>query len=249
VYFPPENRHNRKSRKFGLVVLQDNSTGFFFTLLPDARQSVTLDALPKRPIEMARLFLSQDLNDRAIGLGAINAISQFFFKQCKFNPPDALNPLGNFDFKKSDHVGMVGFFPALVKKLRKQQIPLTVIELDKQLVQQDEEFTVTLDVSQLAQCNKILCTASTLINDTVDEILNHCKAAEQVALLGPSTGCFPDPLFEKGISVIGGSVVNDYALLEQRCNDDIDWSGTVTKYALTKDTYPGFKALAQGIKL
>src|SRR5690606_21427978 len=37
IYLPPPQVAGEKSRKFGLVVLKDRSTGFFFTLLGDER--------------------------------------------------------------------------------------------------------------------------------------------------------------------------------------------------------------------
>ena len=45
------------------------------------------------------------------------------------------NSLGSLDPQPGDHFGMVGFFPPLVRRLRAQNINLTVIELKEALVQ------------------------------------------------------------------------------------------------------------------
>lgn len=245
IYTPPPRNKHKKSRKFGLVVLQDNSTGFFFNLLDDDRrlQQSVIEQMPTDLMELVELYAQPDVGLRALGLGAINALSQFFFSSTGFIPDTASNPLGGFDFSPSDHVGMVGFFPGLVSQLQTSGIPLTVLELDPGLVRQEDRLQVTLDPRQLNDCNKILCTASTLINDTVDDILEQCRQADQVALIGPSTGCIPDPIFDLGITVIGGSLVNDYQQLESRCNDGLDWSDAVTKYTMTRQQYPGFETL------
>ncbi len=247
VYLPPPQEHGEKSRKFGLVVLSDQSTGFFYTLLGDdaARARALLPELPRDALELARWYLREDGARRAIGLGAIGAISQALFRASGFVPPDAINPIADLEPSANDHIGMVGYFPSLVRMLRASGIPLTVLELDESLVQRDERFEVTTEPARLSACNKVLCTASTLINDTVDEVLACASGADYVALIGPSANCVPDPLFERGASLVGGSAVMDYARLEQCCETGEDWGDCVRKYCLSPDNYPGTDVLIE----
>jgi len=245
VYIPPANSNFSKSRKFGLVVLEDNSTGFFFNLLePD--NSTQLARLPTDTLELAQWFKHDTIHHRGLGLGAISAIAQWFFRRHGFMPDFAGNPMADFNFDDNDHVGMVGYFPALVRKLREKNIPLTVLELNEEYLETGDRFQVTLDPNALGSCNKVLCTASTIINDTVDEILASVAGAQHVALIGPSAGCFPDPLFERGVAVVGGSLVTDHKALEAHCEAETDWENSVIKYCLKPDTYPGFTALLEG---
>lgn len=143
----------------------------------------------------------------------------------------------------SDHVGMVGFFPSLVQRLRDRGIPLTVIEKKPELVQNDAQFRVTLDPSALAACTHVLCTASTLVNDTLDDILSHCQSAAHVAVIGPSAGCLPDPLFARGVDTIGSSVVTDLTALLDHIHRQQAWGDTVAKYNIRRTDYPGIAAL------
>lgn len=245
VYLPPPQEHGEKSRKFGLVVLSDNSTGFFYTLLGDdaERARELLPRMPDDALALARWYREADGARRAMGLGAIGAITQALFAASGYSPPDAVNPIADLHPDTRDRLGMVGYFPALVKMLRDRDIPLTVLELDEKLVQRSDRFEVTTDPSRLGTCNKILCTASTLINDTVDDVLACAGGADYLALIGPSADVLPDPLFERGVSVVGGSAVVDYARLERCCDTGEDWSDSVRKYCLTPDSYPGTDAL------
>ncbi len=248
VYFPPHT-DKIKSRKFGLVTLADQSTGFFFSLLenPDDRPPDT-DMFPRDALELAHWFEREDITTRAVGLGAIGAITRSLYNRTGFQPPEAPNPLAGFDFSTNDHVGMIGFFPGLIDKLRANGIPLTVLELEEEYVQKTSGFEVTIDPTRLRSCNKILCTASTLINNTVDEILANVEQAERVAVVGPSAGCMPDPLFERGISVVGGTTVNDYAALRTHCENGSDWEKSVSKCCLDPASYPGTIELVERLR-
>jgi uncharacterized protein len=248
IYLPASGQCNDKSRKFGLVVLEDHSTGFFFTLLDSAaRHPVPRADMPRDALELANWFASPDIYRRAIGLGAIGAITQTLFRATGFCCPDAINPIADLKPDTRDHIGMIGYFPGLVDRLRRHGIPLTVLELDESWVQQGERFEVTLDPARLASCNKILCTASTLINDTVDDILRHVRHADYVALIGPSAGCPPEPLFERNVDLVGGSAVMDFHRLEASCNSGEDWRDSVRKYCLSRENYPGTLELVDRI--
>lgn len=247
IYLPPAQGSEEKNRKFGLVVLGDHSTGFFFTLLADEpeRAASFANDHPRDVLELAAWYRDDDIARRAIGLGAIGAITQALFRAAGYSPPAAVNPIADLEPGPDDHIGMVGYFPGLVERLRRRGIRLTVLELDESWVQEDDRFRVTLDPGALADCNKVLCTASTLINDTVDDILDHAGGADYVALIGPSAGCVPEPLFERGVSALGGSAVVDHAGLEACCDSGRDWGPNVIKYCLTPQTYPGTTTLIE----
>ncbi len=134
---------------------------------------------------------------------------------------------------------MIGFFPSLVRRLREQNIRVSVIEKKSHLVQSDELVNVTLDTSELLTCNKILSTASTLLNDSIDEILEYTKSAEVVVIVGPTAGFFPDPLFKRGVSAVGGSMIVDVNLAISRLSSEQGLGDSARKYVIKKKNYPG----------
>ncbi|MBW2635814.1 MAG: hypothetical protein JRE14_17240 [Deltaproteobacteria bacterium] len=46
----------------------------------------------------------------------------------------------------------------------------------------------------------------------MDQILAHCSPDAFVSIIGPTAGYFPDPLFFRGVDVVGGRVVKNGAL-------------------------------------
>jgi hypothetical protein len=61
----------------------------------------------------------------------------------------------------------------------------------------------------LNECTVAIITATTLLNDTLEEILNGLGNPRHVAILGPSTPLCPDIFQGTQVNHLGGSVVRD----------------------------------------
>jgi len=248
LHVPAEHLGAGIEGEFGLVVLDDGSAGLFFALLGDTLRRLrhdlrAPDATGRSPLALARGIGSDDEVERAVALGAISALTRHLFRRAGYTPPSAANALGGAELSPADHVGMVGLFPSLARRIREQGVTLTVLELRAEKVERAERYEVTLDPARLRGCNRILCTASTLINGTLDAVLTHAAHAEHVALIGPSASCFPDPLFERGVHVVGGSAVLHADALAARIARGEPWGNAVSRYAIDARAYPGLDAL------
>jgi len=91
----------------------------------------------------------------------------------------------------------------------------------------------------LSTCNKILCTSTTILNNSLDEILAHCSPAAFISIVGPMAGYFPDPLFARGVDVVGGRVVKNGELLLQLLAEKKRWGDATQKICFQKETYAG----------
>jgi uncharacterized protein len=234
--------------EFAAICLRDGSMGFFYTLLDDTLQrlhdEIDADAWRGRsPLGLAQQYAAADPLARSMGLGAISAITQTLFRRSGYAPDTQTNSMAKMAFSQDDHVGMVGYFPPLVERLRARGVRLSVIEKKPQLTQESDGFRVTLDAAALGACNKILCTAATLLNDSLDEILSYCSHAQRVAVIGPTAGCLPDALFARGVDAVGGSRVSNPVLFKTRLRDQLEWAHAVEKYTIEKDLYPGIDEL------
>jgi len=94
----------------------------------------------------------------------------------------------------------------------------------------------------------ILCTAATLINDSVDEVLQHCRNAENFSLIGPSGSGLPDVLFEHGVDAVGGVFFGSTAELNNTLASRSSWGKAGQKYQLDATVYPGYQALLEKIE-
>ncbi|MGA8007099.1 MAG: DUF364 domain-containing protein, partial [Burkholderiales bacterium] len=170
-------------------------------------------------------------------------VTQHVLRRAGYEPDLAANSLGSLSLEPGDRVGMIGFFAPLVPRVRALGLPLTVVELRAELVKEEPGLTVTLDPKRLAACNKIVSTSTVLLNDTLEDILGYCCHAEALALIGPSASCFPDPLFARGVTTMGGYWVLDPATFMRRAAALEPWGDAGKKSCVQRSAYPGTRAL------
>ena len=111
------------------------------------------------------------------------------------------------------------------------------------LIGQRDGITISADPSVLARCNKVLATGTLLLNGTLDRMLAAALAAQRFALVGPSAGSLPDPLFARGVTDLGGSWVEDGPAFIAALRAGEKRHGAARKFALRRADYPGLPAL------
>lgn len=245
AFFPPFRKGGQpKDAQFMAVRLEDGATGISYLLLPDEKMGEynalhPTDFIGEAPRCFALEFGSDDPVREMIGLGAINAICQHVMRETHFEIESAPDPLGLLSVSSGDRVGMVGLFFGLTKAIKKAGAELVVIEKKDQLVERFPDLPITMDPSRLSTCNKVLCTGTTLLNNTLDEILSHCCPDAFVSIIGPTVGYFPDPLFARGVDVLGGRVVKNGELFLHRLAERKRWGDATQTTCFRKETYPG----------
>ncbi len=241
--------NNTKKNNFAALVLEDGSVGMTYIALDQAleglQQNPLVDSITgMNPLEIARLYQADEGWQRALGLSAINAISQHVMHDDNILKPmtDTLPVLLSTEdatdssrLNANDHFGMVGYFGRLVDPLTRMGARITVIELDAQLVRTDGNLEVTLDTSKLEHCNKVIITGTTLLNHTIDNILQHCNNAEHIMMFGPTASCIPQPLFERGVTLVGGFHVTDDVAFVDNWQAGRKWRQCGFRYSISQN--------------
>jgi len=243
VHLPPSPWTGTKDGEFGAVELEapagaghlGGAIGLSYVLLDDTlaalagldgRALVGTDALA-----LARRWRDGQGVERALGFAAVNALSRHLFDRDGQVPPDAGDSIGGLDPQPGDHIGMVGFFPPLVKPVTARGARLTVLELRADLAGSHPGFEVTLDPAALLACDQVLMTSSVLLNHTLDALLAFCRQARAVAVIGPGAACLPEPLFERGVTTVGGSWITDPAGFIAALRSGAPWGRMARKVA------------------
>lgn len=248
LHVPPPKADGTRVGEFCAIELEDGSLGMSFMLLGDTlatlrapRADAALAGMPA--LQLARSYAQHSGAQRALGFAAVNALTSHLFARSGYEPPAAQGSLGDLDLHPGDHVGMVGLFPPLVPQVLATGARLTVVELRADVAGPRDGWEVTLDPNRLRRCNKILSTSTVLLNDTLDGVLGRCRHAERVALIGPGAGCLPDPLFSRGVTLLGGSRVVDATAYKTALREGEPWGAAVMKFAIARNGYPGFEPL------
>lgn len=233
--------------EFGFVFLEDGTAAPFYVSLPG-----TLAELHARFAEPRRTRMSLDaclagltaesLAERALALGAWNALGQSLFRRAGFRCPQRSKVAAGGPVP-GERVGMVGFFRPIVDRLVADGVEVLVIERQPGRVPQLAGVELAEDPAALASCRLVYCTASTLINDSLAQVLEHCGDADSVQLIGPSGSGLPDLLFARGIDAVGGVSFADEGALRRALAARESWGSVGSKYELTPANYPGVDAL------
>ena len=253
--FIPKNRNfiNKNTKnKFGVVILEDLSIGIIYLNLLEVitKNKINLiynKYLKRDPCVVLKEIDSKDNFTKTIGFGIINAISQFVFKKSNYQFNFTNDVFGLINLKSKDHIGMVGFFPPLVKKIDEMGFNLTIIEKKKELVKKTDKWEVSLNPAKLEICNKILCTSTTVLNDSIDDILKYSSNAKKIAIIGPTAGFVPDPLFKRKIDIVGGTYISNPSLFLKLITQNKKWSPATKKYCIIKDSYIGIDGILKKI--
>ena len=144
---------------------------------------------------------------RAFGLATANAL--VVLPEGKTEDREATT---YFNLKPGEKVAMVGLFSPLVERIRATGAKLTIIEKNPNRLDllSDEDRKQALQ-----DCDVALITATTLLNNTFEEIAAALGSPRSVALMGPSTPLLPDIFRDTPVTQLGGAVVADSARVLQ----------------------------------
>ncbi|MGM9426049.1 Rossmann-like domain-containing protein [Hydrogenophaga sp. MI9] len=242
--------------EFCAIELEDGAFGLSYILLGHTLDRLLAhhgsgrsDALAGAdPMALAQRLADGDEVERAVALAAVNALTDSVWRRVGYTPPPAGNSLGDVVLGPQDHLGMIGFFPPLVRRVDEAGGRLTVVEMNAGMVARQQErfpnILVTLDRAALAGCNTVVGTSTMLLNDSLDQMLAAAPAAQRFAVIGPSAGLWPDALFDRGVTLLGGTQVVDGAAFAAAMAAGESWSGASRKFAIARGSWPGWRQIA-----
>lgn len=237
LHLPPAPWNGSKDGEFAALELDDGSLGLSYVLLDDSLHDLAGTRGAQGLAGADAMSVAAAWRDghgaaRTLGFAAVNALSRHLFDRAGFVPPDAPDSIGGLDPQAGEHIGMVGFFPPLIKPVTARGARLTVLELRADLAGRHDGYTVTLEPGDLEHCDKVLSTSTVLLNHTLETVLAHCRAARRIALIGPGAGCLPEALFAAGITTLAGTWITDAAGFKQALHHGQPWGRFARKFAL-----------------
>ncbi len=147
---------------------------------------------------LRRLVDGRNPLEKALGLAAANAI---IYPE---SAEEDKNMLELINLGSEDRVAMVGLFRPLVQRIKQTGAALSIIERNPALIEildQKERERI------LEECTVAIITATTLLNNTMEEVLNNLGSPRHVAVLGPSTPMCGEIFEGTKVNHLGGSVL------------------------------------------
>lgn len=142
--------------------------------------------------------------ETALGLATANAILS------AEAPQNESDTFALMNLSSRDRVVMIGLFRPLVPLIKQTGAKLIVLEKQKNKTLSHIpvlSFKSRGDI--LKSCTIAIITATSILNNTLERILNELGSPRWVTILGPSTPVCPDIFAGTPVTHLGGSVVID----------------------------------------
>ena len=147
---------------------------------------------------------------RAIGVATMNALADMCWQR-RATPAVELragvDAYDAADIQPGERVVVVGAFVPFLKALKRSGQHFTVLEMDPATLKPDElAHFRPADEARLVvpSADVVLITGTTLLNDTLENLLALCRPEARVVMVGPTVGLLPDALLRRGVDVLGG---------------------------------------------
>jgi uncharacterized protein (DUF4213/DUF364 family) len=183
---------------------------------PISAHRVAFRRLTGRPAgELMRDALSENGLARAVGIATLNALADLCWRR---RPHPDVELLPNADaFEASQcHAGeqvvLVGAFIPFLKELKRRGLSYLVLERGTAMLK-PEELPFYRPAEQAADvlpaADVLLITGSTLLTDTLEDLLALARPAARVTIVGPTVGMLPDAFLARGADLLGSVRITD----------------------------------------
>jgi uncharacterized protein len=157
----------------------------------------------------------------AVAIATLNALSQTCWQKGVTGNYTISHHMDAQDAVKmpvEKSVAVVGAFIPTLQALKARGGTWWVIEQEPKTLKEDEmSHYVPAEQSTevIGKADVLIVTGVTLINHTLEGILSDAKPDADIAVMGPTASALPEPLFERGVRIVGGVMVtNPDRLLE-----------------------------------
>jgi uncharacterized protein len=163
----------------------------------------------RRAAELTSEAFSDHGVRRAVGIATINALADCCWR-CRPHPDvelrQGVDAFDATDIRPGDKVVVVGAFVPFLKELKRRGHSFLVLEQDPATLKPDELpfFRAAEQAPEiLPQADVVLITGSTLVNNTLEQLLALTRREARVTVVGPTVGMLPDAFLARGADVLG----------------------------------------------
>ncbi len=152
---------------------------------------------------------------KTIAVATLNALSETcrragLYPDCDFIL-DA-DPLDSITIPQGSYTLVVGALLPYIKMLKGNNQPYGILELDPRTLK-PEEMPHYIPPEQaggeIPKADFLLITGTTLINNTLEGLLEKRKASAIVVVVGPTASMYPEAFFNRGVTCLGGITVTN----------------------------------------
>lgn len=209
---------------FSGVKLSDGHGGLCFTPIKAIPQAVCCPSSAKAMPLSGKLsgrsvqsylqdIFSDNILKKTLGIATLNALSASCWELMP-NKPYTLelgeDAFDNIIIQPEKKTVVVGALIPMIRRLIAAKAQFHILELDPTTLKANEmQYYVAADRAQeiVPQADLLVITGTTMINDTLPELLSLAKPGAQIVITGPTVSMLPDAFWERGVTSLGGIIV------------------------------------------
>jgi len=138
----------------------------------------------------------------AMGLAVLNSVAEFDKLEQDSNAQSA-DAVFSVEIKPADNIGVVGHIGPVISKLKEKKQQLFIFERGENAT--GRVYPESAQPEILPGCQVVFITGSSLINRTLENVLNYCANAREVVMVGSSTPLYPEAFSGSGVTVLSGT--------------------------------------------
>lgn len=147
---------------------------------------------------------------RGVGIATLNALADLCWERRPHPLVELQHGIDAFDantFRPGDQAVVIGAFVPFLKELKRRKQPFLVLEKDPDTLKAEEmPFYRPAEMARevVPQADVLLVTGTTLLNDTLEDLLSWTRPDARVTVVGPTVGLLPDAFLKRGADILGG---------------------------------------------
>jgi uncharacterized protein (DUF4213/DUF364 family) len=177
---------------------------------PVTARAAGYQSLAGRPAaELMRDALSENGLRRAVGIATLNALCDLCWRRRPAPGVELLPGADAFEatpLREGDRIVLVGAFIPFLKELKRRRLPFLVLERNPAALKPEEmPFYRPAEAAAevVPQADVLMVSGSTLLNDTLEDLLAMARPETRVTVVGPTVGLLPDAFVARGADILG----------------------------------------------
>ncbi len=149
-------------------------------------------------------------------VAVLNAISSTILENGAYNIIPDKDPIELIDLQSARRITVVGAFQSYIRRIAAAGSHLRVLELNPHALTADQMgFYVPAGeyASLLPSSDVVIITGMTLVNNTIEGLLEAVTPGAEVIVTGPSGSIIPDVLFRNKVTIIGATRITRPGML------------------------------------
>lgn len=211
---------------FSGVKLSTGQGGMCFTpvkMIPEAVCCPSSAKLMPSPGKLKGRSADEYLDDifansilkKTLGIATLNALSVYCYENGllpDIKVEEGIDAFDIPDLSKHRKAVVVGALVPILKRLTKEGVDYTVLEKDVRTLK-GEELKHFADAEKypevVPEADILFITGTTLINDTLEGLLEVAKPGAEIIVAGPTVSMIAEPFRKRGVTILGGDYVHD----------------------------------------